>query len=535
MLAWSVMRPFVCAVLLMAWQPALSIQLTDVAKTAGLDFVLENSPTAGKFLIETMPGGIAVFDYDGDGRPDIFFTNGAAVPSLEKNAAKFQNRLFHNEGNLRFRDVTSRAGVDGAGYSTGAAAGDYDNDGQPDLFVTGVNRNILYRNRGDGTFEDVTSKAGIKSGTWAVAAGWFDYDNDGKLDLFVVRYAGNPMSDRFCGDRDQGIRVYCNPKYFDPLPAVLYRNRGDGTFEDVSEKSGIAKVAGRGMSVAFADYDGDGRMDVFVANDNMPNFLFHNSASGRFEEVALAAGAALLDHGKPVSSMGTDFRDYDNDGRPDILVTALAGETFPLFRNLGKGLFQDATYSSRLGPLSSGRSGWGAALVDLDNDGWKDIFTANAHVNDRVDTYKEGNTVFRNLGNGKFETALTTAIRRAHRGSAFGDFDGDGRMDAVVSALGEPAELWHNTTGGGAHWIEFRLHGRRSNRDGIGTVVRVGRQWNQMTSAVSYASSSLIPVHFGLGSAAKADDVEIRWPSGRLQRLKGVAADQVVDVTEPAP
>ena len=530
---------FICATLLWAWGPPHPIQLTDIAKTAGVDFVLESAATPEKYLIETMPGGIAVFDYDGDGRPDIYFTNGAAVPSLEKNAPKFRNRLYRNLGDLKFTDVTDRAGVAGAGYSMGAAAGDYDNDGHPDLFVAGVNRDILYHNRGDGTFEDVTAKAGIQSGTWAVAGGWFDFDNDGKLDLFVVRYASNPMSDRFCGDRDKGIRVYCNPKYFDPLPSILYRNRGDGTFEDVSEKSGIAKAAGRGMSVAFGDYDGDGRIDVFVTNDGLPNFLFHNLGNGKFQEMALSAGVALLDHGKPVSSMGADFRDYDNDGRPDILVTALAGETFPLFRNVGKGSFVDATYASRLGPLSSGRSGWGAGLVDFDNDGWKDIFTANSHVNDRVEqfeshAYKEVNSVFRNLGNGKFEEAAVLVGRKAHRGAAFGDFDGDGRVDVVVSALGEPAELWHNTTGGDAHWIEFRLHGRRSNRDGIGSLIRVGKQWNQMTSAVSYASSSLIPVHFGLGSASKVDDVEIRWPSGRVQRLTGVAVDRVVDVTEPA-
>ncbi len=519
---------------------AQSIQFTDIARTAGLNFVLENSATPDKYLIETMPGGIAVFDYNGDGHPDIYFTNGAAVPSLQKNAPKFRNRLYHNLGNLQFQDVTDQAGVGGAGYSMGAAAGDYDNDGHPDLFVAGVNRNILYHNRGDGTFEDVTAKAGLQSGTWAVAAGWFDYDNDGKLDLFVVRYASNPMSDRYCGDRAKDVRVYCNPKYFDPLPAILYRNRGDGTFEDVSEKSGIAKSAGRGMSVAFADYDGDGRMDVFVTNDNMPNFLFHNMGNGKFEQVALTAGAGLLDHGKAVSSMGADFRDYDNDGRPDILITALAGETFPLFRNLGKGSFQDSTYLSRLGPLSSGRSGWGVGLVDLDNDGWKDIFTANSHVNDRVEqyeshAYKEANSVFRNLGNGKFENAPALTARKAHRGAAFGDFDGDGRIDVVVSALGEPAELWRNITAGNAHWVSFRLHGRRSNRDGIGALIRVGKQWNQMTSSMSYASSSLIPVHFGLGSATTANDVEIHWPSGLIQKINEIAADHVVDVTEPVP
>jgi len=516
------------------------IQLSDIAEETGLHFVLENSPTPQKYIIETMLGGVAVFDYNGDGLPDIYFANGADVPSLEKTSPKFWNRLFRNEGNFHFTDVTEQARVAGKGYSMGVAVGDYDNDGHPDLFVAGVNRNILYRNRGDGTFEDVTEKAGIQSGKWAVAAGWFDYDNDGKLDLLVVHYSDTPLQDRFCGDRDKNIRVYCHPKFFNPLPATLYHNRGNGTFEDVSSKSGIERYPGRGMSVAFNDYDGDGFMDAIVTNDNMPNFLFHNRGNGTFEEVGLAAGVGLGDRGQPVASMGADFRDYDNDGLPDITITALAGETFPLFRNIGKGMFVDATYVSHMGRLSMEHSGWGNGLIDLNNDGWKDLFTANSHVNDRVEAfeshvYKESNTVLGNFG-GKFTdlTAETmkTAVK-AHRGAAFGDFNGDGRLDVVVSALGENAELWENTTANKANWIEFRLTGTHSNRDGIGARIRVGKQWNEMTSAFSYASASLIPVHFGIGDVRELNDVEIRWPSGRIQRLDHLTVNRIIDVKEP--
>ena len=528
------------AILLVAAGPAATIQFSDVAQHAGVRFVLENDPSPRKYMIETMPGGVAVLDYNGDGRPDIYFTNGAAVPALEKVDPRFSNRLYRNDGNWHFTDVTVETGVAGRGYSMGVAAGDYDNDGHPDLFVAGVNHNVLYHNRGDGTFEDVTKASGIQSGKWAVAAGWFDYDNDGKLDLLVVHYSNTPMQDRFCGSREKGIRIYCHPKYFEPLASSLYHNRGDGTFEDVSKKSGIAQYAGRGMSLAFADYDGDGFMDAFVTNDNMPNFLFHNRGNGSFEETALPAGVALSDRGTPVASMGTDFRDYDNDGLPDIAVTALAGETFPLFRNLGKGVFTDATYASKMGSLSAAHSGWGNGLVDFNNDGWKDLFTANSHVNDRVEAfeahvYKEPNSLLVNVA-GKFSDQTPAEFKasvKAHRGAAFGDFNGDGRMDVVVSALGEAAELWENRTPNPGNWVAFRLKGTKSNRDGLGAGIRIGKQWNQMTSAVSYASASLIPVHFGLGDAKSVDDVEIRWPSGRVQHLTHVGINRIVDVTEP--
>ncbi|MGH9630769.1 MAG: CRTAC1 family protein, partial [Bryobacteraceae bacterium] len=520
-----------------------SIRLRNIAEAAGLRFVLENHPTGRKHMIETMPGGVAAFDYNNDDLPDIFFTNGAAIPSLKKESPKYHNRLFRNEGNLKFREVTAEAGVAGEGYSMGAAAADYDNDGLVDLFVAGVYRNILYRNLGGGKFEDITAKSGIKSDRWSVAAGWFDYDNDGLLDLFVVNYAKwTPEFDRFCGDSSRNLRVYCHPKYFEPIPNQIYRNRGDGSFEDVSESSGIAAHSGRGMSVAFADYDLDGRVDAFVTNDNLPNFLFHNLGKGKFEEAALLSGVALLDHGKPVASMGADFRDYDNDGLPDINVTALFGETFPLFRNAGGGLFKDATYGSRIGPLSTKHSGWSNALVDLNNDGWKDLFTANSHVNDRVElfeptVYKEPNSVFVNAADGTFRDVSGTAgesfnTAAAHRGSAFADFDNDGLIDIVVSALGGPAELWLNESPA-RNWLRLKLRGKKSNRDGMGARVRIGSQWNRMTSAVGYASSSHDGVHFGLGEQKAVKEIEIQWPGGSKQTLADVKANQTIEVTEP--
>src|SRR5436309_509901 len=530
-----------------SWKPdsALApIRFREIASSASLSFVLHNNPTPRKHLIETMPGGVAAFDYNGDGLTDIFFTNGAALPSLEKDSPQFHNRLYRNDGGMKFTDVTKEAGVAGAGYSMGCAAADYDNDGHADLFVAGVYRNILYRNLGNGRFEDATEKAGIKSDKWSVAGGWFDYDNDGWLDLFVVNYAKwTPDYDRFCGDRERNIRVYCHPKYFEGLSNTLYRNPPDGTFEDVTEKAGIARHIGRGMSVAFADYDDDGFMDAFVTNDNLPNFLFHNRGDGTFEEVALQAGVALTNNGVAVASMGADFRDYDNDGRPDITFTALTGETFPLFQNLGNGMFQEATYSSRLGPLTAPRSGWSNGFVDFNNDGWKDLFTANSDVNDLVDLfgpthYKQPNSVFANLGNGTFRDVSAEAgeafqAARAHRGSAFADFDNDGKIDVVVTALGEPAELWQNVSPDENHWLGLRLVGARSNRDGIGARIRLGKQINHMTTAVGYASSSSQGVHFGTGKLGKIERIEIRWPSGTVQVLRDVKTDQFLEVREP--
>ena len=519
------------------------IRFRNVAQSSGIDFVLQNHPTAQKYMIEAVPGGVAAFDYNGDGLTDIFFTNGASVPGLEKSGIKDSNRLYRNEGGMRFTDVTAEAGVEGVGYSMGVAAGDYDNDGHADLFVAGVNRNILYHNLGNGKFEDVTARAGIKSSMWSVAAGWFDYDNDGLLDLFVVNYLKwSPALDRFCGKPDLSLRIYCSPTYFEGQPNTLYHNLGNGKFEDVSKRSGIAGHVGKGMSVAFADYDSDGRIDAFVTNDTEPNFLFRNKGDGTFEEVGLLAGVAFDSGGKAISSMGVDFRDYDNDGRPDLNITALGKQTFPLFRNTGNGDFEDAGYASGLGRLSLNVSGWCNGFVDLNNDGWKDIFTANSHVNDEVERmesakFKQPNSIFVNLGNGRFEDASRAAgadfrTARAHRGCAFADFNGDGKMDILVSSLGEPAELWENISPGQNHWIVIKLVGTRSNRDGIGARVRIGTQTNHMTTSVGYASSSHYGVHFGLGASQTIETLRIEWPSGSTQVLTNIKADQVLKIVE---
>ena len=523
---------------------APTLRFVETALGSGLDFVVENFSSPTKHMIEPMTGGVAVFDYDNDGSFDIYFANGAVIPSLKKEDPKYYNRLYRNLGDLRFQDVTGAAGVSGEGYSMGVAAGDYDNDGNIDLFVAGVFHNLLFRNLGNGRFEEVTQAAGINSDLWSVAAGWFDYDRDGLLDLFVVNYVvWSPTGERFCGDKSRKLRVYCHPKHFTGVQNQLYRNRGDGTFENVTERSGVGRYPSRGMSVAFEDFDGDGDLDAFVTNDNLPNSLFQNQGDGSFLEVGLLGGVALRDNGRPVSSMGVDFRDYDNDGRPDLAVTALAGETFPLFRNIGGGMFEDATYSSQVARESIKLSAWSNALVDFDNDGWKDIFTANSHVNDLIEqfessVYKQPNSLFWNLGNGTFReisSLLGEGFQkaRAHRGSAFGDFDEDGRIDLVVTSIEDQTELFHNRSANSHHWIRLKLRGTTSNRDGIGARVTVDGQYNMMTAASGYASSSHSGVHFGLGMTRRIHQIRIRWPSGIEQVLENVEVDQVLEVVEP--
>ena len=505
--------------------------------------VLRHAATPEKHQIETMAGGVAVMDFDGDGRPDLFFANGARQPMLRKVDSEYWNRLYRNRGDGTFEDVTERAGLRGEGYSTGAAVGDFDNDGRADLFVAGVERNILYRNRGDGTFEDITARARIPHTGWAVGGGWFDYDSDGDLDLFIVNYVRfNPAREPYCGDAQRGLRTYCHPKFYEGLPNVLLRNDGELKFTDVSAESGIGRHAGKGMAVAFGDYDGDGRIDALVTNDTTPNFLFHNEGGGHFREAGGEAGVAFNDDGRALSSMGADFRDFDNDGRDDVFITALANETFPLFRNLGAGLFNDVTYPMRVGASTITLSGWGAGVYDFDNDGRKDLFAANGDVNDNTELFSSRKSaqaclVMWNRG-GTFAAEEVSAPAQ-HRGAAFADFDGDGRVDVAVTRLGGQPVILGNRTGAGNHWLALRLEGTRGNRDGLGARVRVtlpsgAQQWNHATTAVGYASASERLVRFGLGKEAMAQRVEVRWPGGVVQVLANVKADQVLAVREPA-
>lgn len=518
------------------------IRFREVAAEAGLVFELRNAPTPEKRMIEAVPGGVAAFDADSDGLTDIYFANGAEIPSLRKSGERYWNRLFLNLGGMRFVDATREAGVAGRGYSMGVAAGDYDNDGDTDLFVAGVRANSLYRNDGNGVFVDVAEVAGIASEAWSVAAGWFDYNKDGALDLFVVNYLDWDLTkERFCSDRERGLRIYCSPTYFDGLPNALYRNRGDGTFEDVSQASGIGRHAGKGMSVAFADYDLDGWPDVFVTNDTEADFLFRNLGDGTFEEAGLLAGVGLASDGNPISSMGVSFRDYDNDGLPDIHVTALPRQTFPLFRNLGGGLFDDVTARSGVHSATVALGGWSNAFMDFDNDGFKDIFVAASHVNDLAEdfenvAYEQPNVVLRNSGGGTFANVSERAADfrpAAHRGAAFADFDQDGRVDVVVSVLGGSAELWRNVGQASNHWLGVRLRGTRSNRDGMGAVIHADSQRALATSAVGYASSSHVPVHLGLGRSTELNEIRIAWPSGTEQAFAVQGVDRFVTVREP--
>ncbi|HEX4750047.1 MAG TPA: CRTAC1 family protein [Bryobacteraceae bacterium] len=515
-------------------------------------FRLENDETPARHAPAAMAGGVAVFDYNNDGLPDVFFTNGANIETLKKDAPKYSNRLFRNDGGGKFTDVTAAAGLAGTGYDIGVAVADYDNDGYADLFVAGVGANKLYHNNHDGTFTDVTAKAGLNrldpeyGPMWAVAGAWVDVNNDGLLDLFVVDYLQwNLATEPVCSFR--GISHYCHPKDYKGLPNRLYINKGDGTFTDASESSGLRTVIGKGMSVGVADYDGDGRQDLFVPNDTTYNFLFHNVGGGKFKEVGFDAGVALPENGNLISGMGSDFRDLNNDGWPDVVLTALNNQTFPIYKNTGKGDFEEITSTSGMSALTRAMSGYGIGIFDLDNDGWKDLFIARGHIDAESsagETIDQFNTVMRNLGSVAKWSALTeeaglnASPAARHRGCAFGDLDRDGRTDVVVTALGRPAEIWMNRSPGSGHWLDVSLRGTRSNRDGIGAVVKVvtksGSQWNHMTTSVGYASSSDGPVHFGLGADPIASSVEIRWPSETVQRLENVRADRVISITEPA-
>jgi enediyne biosynthesis protein E4 len=534
--------------------PSGTIQFEEVAQKSGLHFVTANSATPNKHQIETMTGGVALLDYDGDGYLDIYLVNGAAIPSLVKESSLYWNRLFHNNRDGTFTDVTERAGVAGTGYGMGVAVGDFDNDGRPDLFVANVNGNQLFHNNGDGTFSDVTIKAGLSGALlngqkmWSVGGGWFDYNNDGLLDLFVVNYCQWGLEkDPVCLLNGE-VRGYCHPRFFAPLQNTLYRNNGDGTFTDVSQEMGIAGILGKGMSVSFADFDGDGFMDAFVANDTTRNLLFHNRAGKRFEERGLELGLAYNAEGKALSGMGSDFRDVNNDGRPDIWHTAIEHETLPLYLNRGNS-FSDESAMAGLTLATANMSGWGNGMFDFDNDGWKDLFVARSNVIDNISAvypnrrYAEPNSVLRNLRNGRFQDVSATAgpdfqMEAAHRGVAFGDLDNDGRIDAVVTVLNGPVKIFRNISTDENHWILLNLIGTKSSRMPIGAQIRViaddgSSQWNQVTTAVGYASSSDSRVHFGLGKNKRIRELQIRWPSGIRQQLRNIEADRILTIEEP--
>ncbi|HET7107625.1 MAG TPA: CRTAC1 family protein [Candidatus Acidoferrum sp.] len=525
---------------------AAAAPIFEVKSLRGIDFLLQNSPTPRKFLIETMPGGIALFDYNNDGLLDIFLMNGGRITeglrvpeNFERSNPRYWNRLYRQNRDGSFQDVTQAAGLASAGngnYGMGVAVGDYDNDGNADLYVTSYGKNILYHNNGDGTFTDVTAKAGVAGGGWSVSAGFFDYDNDGKLDLFVTRYMDwDADHNKICGG---DWHTYCPPNAFPATTCLLYHNRGDGTFEDVTEKSGLAAKKGRALGVAFADYDGDGFADIFVSNDGMQQYLFHNNGDGTFTECGLEAGVAFTADGKGMSGMGAVFQDYDNDGRPDVLVTVLPREIYSLYHNEGGGNFNYASLEAGLGALTSMSSGWGVGLEDFDNDGWKDLFVAQGHVLDNVQDidaslrYKELPLLALNH-KGRFERADSGVTKPlAARGVAFGDINNDGSMDAVISCLGGPPILLLNRSGGNNHWLSISLQGTRSNRDGYGACVSVNGQTRTATSAGSYLCANDKRLHFGLGAAEKAT-VEILWPSGVKQILNDVRADQFLAVREP--
>jgi len=520
------------------------VQFVEVAAQSGITFKHENGASPGKLMPETFGSGLAWIDYDNDGWVDLFYANGADLAHQKRSPG---NALFRNLGNGRFENVSAKTGVSGRGrFSTGVAVGDYDNDGFQDLFVTGYGGVELLHNNRIGAFTDVTDRAGIVVSGWSSSAGWFDYDRDGHLDLYVVRYLDYDITkDPYCGFRREGYRMYCDPQQFDGVPDLLFHNNRDGTFTDVSRASGVANRSGKGLGVAIGDADVDGFPDVFVTNDGVRNFLYRNQGDGTFGDVAYEAGVGFDTNGKPMAGMGTEIRDYDDDGLPDIFLTAFSREYNTLFRNLGKLLFEDVTVSAG---LSSGflTLAFGTKFIDYDNDGDLDIFATNGHVTDNVGlydpelSYKQPDLLYENA-DGSFTDVSSLsgpAFKTKHvgRGAATADYDNDGDVDIAIADCGGPALLMRNDGGNRNSWLGIRLRGVESNRFGIGAKVRVtsgGRtRLREIQPGGSYLSTSDVRIVLGLGAQKEAERLEIEWPGGKKQVLEKVPAGQMLLLEE---
>lgn len=525
-------------------------RFTDIAAKVGLKFTHIAPHTSRKYLIETMGSGTALFDCDNDGRLDVLLINGAPYPDPtpagyipKKSGPEDWNRMYHQKPDGSFEDITEKSGLKGVGYDMGVAVADYDNDGYEDVFVTGYGSNHLYHNNGNCTFTDVTEQAGVQGSGWSTSAAWVDLDRDGLLDLVVDRYVTWDWDDKFCGQADN--RGYCHPDVFQPITMLVYHNDGHGHFTEVAHKLGLDRPA-KALGIAVADYDGDGRPDIFVANDSMPEFLFHQKSDGTYEEVGLESGVAVDGDGRTYAGMGVDFADYDNDGAPDLIVTDLANQKYALYHNERDGTFEYSSYATGVGSMTLQHSGWSLRFMDYDNDGRKDILIAQGHDLDTVEKsypqlrYREPMMLLRNTGKGFMDISAMSgdAFHEAWvgRGMAVGDIDNDGRLDAVVTTNGGGVHLLHNETAGNLHWLSLHLVGHKSNRDGIGAVVKLssaqGSQWGTVTTSSGYQSSNDPRLHFGLNHDTVAD-LEITWPSGTHQSLKAVKADQLLVIDEP--